>query len=135
MQWNNRVEEFTTPYPITATEDQTIDELYQLMQDLRVRHLPVLRGDAVVGVISDRDLRLARGLSEQHKIQIRAGDLMNTDPVTVHATTPLYEVASRMSERKIGSVLVNDAGGKLLGIFTITDALNALIEISRSSQN
>ncbi len=132
MQWNTRVEKFTTPYPVTATEDQTVDELHQLMQDLSVRHLPVLRGDAVVGVISDRDLRLARGLSEQHKIQIRAGDLMNNDPVTVSATSALHEVALKMSERKIGSVLVNDATGKLLGIFTVTDALNALIEISRS---
>lgn len=133
MQWNTQVEEFTTPYPVTTNEDQTVDELHQLMQDLSVRHLPVLRGDAVVGVISDRDLRLARGLSEQHKIQIRAGDLMNADPVTVSAATPIDEVALKMSERKIGSVLVNDASGKLIGIFTITDALNALIEISRSS--
>lgn len=46
--------------------------------------------------------------------------------------TPLDEVAYVMSERKVGSVIVNEDSGEFLGIFTVTDVLNALIEISRS---
>lgn len=134
MKWKIRVEEYTTPYPITVNEELSIDELNQLMQTHGVRHLPVMRDGAVVGVISDRDLRLASGLSEQHKIQIRAGDLMTTDPITVSADTLLDEVAIKMADLKIGSVIVNDENGDLLGIFTISDALEALIEISSSDQ-
>lgn len=125
------VEEFTTPDPITANEDMTIDDLRRLMEMHGIRHLPVVRGDTVVGVISDRDVRLVLGLSAAEKFQVRAADIMATDPLAVSASTPLDEVAYLMSEKKVGSVLVNDEDGRLLGIFTATDALNALIEIVR----
>lgn len=126
------VEEFTTPDPITATEDMTIDELRRLMEEHGIRHLPVVRGDTVVGVISDRDVRLTLGLPMAEKIQVRAADLMATEPLAMSAATPLDEVAYAMSEQKVGSVLINDEEGKFLGIFTATDALNALIEIIRT---
>jgi len=125
------VEEFTTPNPVTATEDMPIDELRQLMQEFGVRHLPIVRGSRVVGIVSDRDVRVVQGLSLEHSIQVRAGDIMAGDPVTVTAGTPLDEVAYTMSDRKIGSVIVYEDSGEFLGIFTVTDALNALIEVSR----
>lgn len=131
MKWNLPVEEFTTPNPVTVTEELSIGELQELMQAAGVRHLPVVRDGKVVGVVSDRDLRVALGLSTEHKILVRAGDIMAADPVTVTETTPLDEVAFTMSDRKIGSVIVNESSGEFLGIFTVTDALNALIEISR----
>ncbi|HOM14314.1 MAG TPA: CBS domain-containing protein, partial [Rubrivivax sp.] len=52
-------------------------------------------------------------------------------PLTVNAAAPLDEVAYAMSERKVGSAIVNDENGEFLGIFTATDALNALIELTR----
>ncbi len=125
------VEEFTTPNPVTATEDMPIDELRQMMQEFGVRHLPIVRGSRVVGIVSDRDVRVVQGLSLEHSIQVRAGDIMAGDPVTVTAGTPLDEVAYTMSDRKIGSVIVYEDSGEFLGIFTVTDALNALIEVSR----
>lgn len=135
MKWNVPVEEFTTPNPVTATEELSIDELRQLMQQCGVRHLPIVREGRVVGVVSDRDVRVAQGLSAEHQIQVRAADIMATDPVAVTAGTPLDEVAYTMSDRKIGSVIVNEDSGEFLGIFTVTDALNALIEISRSGRS
>ncbi|MBS0304244.1 MAG: CBS domain-containing protein [Proteobacteria bacterium] len=126
------VEEYTTPNPVTATEDLSIEELRQCMDAHGVRHLPVMRGDAVVGVISERDLRLVEGLSREHRFQVQARDLLRTDPVSVRADTPLDDVAYVMSDRKIGSVIVTEADGSFLGIFTVTDALNALIEVSRA---
>jgi|SRR5690606_7295897 len=125
------VEEFTTPDPITATEEMTIDEVRELMETHGIRHLPVLRGEAVVGVISERDVRLASNLTVAEKFQVRAADLMAADPLTVSAATPLDEVAYAMSENKVGSVIVKDEDDRLLGIFTATDALNALIETVR----
>ncbi|HRO59205.1 MAG TPA: CBS domain-containing protein [Burkholderiaceae bacterium] len=127
------VEEFTTPNPITTSEDTPFAEVLRLMIEHGVRHLPVVRDNEVIGVVSDRDLRIARGLSAEHKIQVRAADVMSGDPVSVLADTPLDEVAFTMSDRKIGSVIVNESDGSFLGIFTVTDALNALIEITRAS--
>ncbi|OOG22651.1 histidine kinase [Thioalkalivibrio denitrificans] len=125
------VEEFTTPDPITANEDMTIDDLRNLMEKHGIRHLPVVRGDSVVGVISDRNVRIVSSLPFAEKHQVRAADIMAADPVTVVATMPLEDVAYAMSERKVGSVIVNDEDGKFLGIFTASDALNALVEIVR----
>lgn len=135
MDWNMPVEDFTTPNPVTATEDMSIDALRQLMKEHGVRHLPVMRDGTVVGLVSDRDVRLAQGLSAEHKIQVVAADIMTTDPVTVKASTPLDDVAYIMSDQKIGSVIVNEDSGEFLGIFTSTDALNALIEISRAGRS
>lgn len=131
---NVPVEEFTTPDPVTATEDMGIDELRRLMEEHDVRHLPIVRGDAVVGIISERDVRLVSGLTAAQKLQVRAADIMAENPVAVSASKPLDEVAYIMSANKLGSVIVNDQTGRLLGIFTATDALNALIEIIRSNK-
>lgn len=128
---NLPVEEFTTPDPITVTEDMSIDELNMLMSEHGIRHLPVVRDGMPVGVISDRDVRLFTGLSVAEKFQVCAGDIMSPEPLTVNSTTPLDEVAFLMSENKVGSVIVLE-DGQLLGIFTATDALNALIEVIRS---
>ncbi len=128
---NLPVEEYTTPNPVTAREDMLIDDLRRLMEEHGIRHLPIVRGGTVVGVISDRDARLVAGLDFEQKLQVRAADIMAPDPLTVSAATPLDEVAYAMSEQKIGSVIVNDENGQFLGIFTVTDALNALIEIAR----
>ncbi len=125
------VREFTTPDPVTATENMMIDDLQRLMQSHGIRHLPVVRGEAVVGVISDRDVRLVSGLTAAEKFQVQAADIMATDPLSVNADTPLDEVAYLMSDKKVGSVLVTDDAGEFLGIFTVTDALNALIELVR----
>ncbi|NLY58547.1 MAG: CBS domain-containing protein [Gammaproteobacteria bacterium] len=128
------VEEFTTPDPITADESVMVDDLRLLMEKHGIRHLPIVRGREVVGVVSDRDVRIFSGLSAAEKFQVQASDIMAENPLCVTAGTPLDEVAYRMSERKVGSVIVKDDEGELLGIFTATDALNALIEIVRESR-
>lgn len=124
------VEEFTTPNPVTATEDATMDDLSRLMIEHGIRHIPIMKSASVVGIISDRDLRVISGLDIREKSLICARDIMAKDPFTVSAEATLDEVAFEMSNRKIGSVIVNE-GNSFLGIFTATDALNALIEITR----
>jgi acetoin utilization protein AcuB len=131
MKLNVPVEAFTTPDPVMVPDTASIDDMLERMEQHGVRHLPIVRGGGVVGVVSDRDLRVARGLSAERRNQVMASDIMATDPISVLADTPLDEVAFDMSERKIGSVLVYEEGGEYLGIFTVTDALNALIEVAR----
>lgn len=128
---NLTVEEFTTPNPVTATEDAGVEEMGRLMSEHAIRHLPIARGQQVVGIVSQRDLAVLAGLELEHRAQVRAGDLMSPDPVAVRTPDLLDEVALRMSELKIGSVIVLDEGDTLYGIFTATDALNALVEVVR----
>lgn len=125
------VEEFTTPDPITAGEHCTVEELGQIMKKHGIRHIPITKSNKVIGIVSERDLRLVAILTQLDKQALRASDIMATDPFTVKSSDTLDQVAYEMSKRKIGSVIVNDQSGKFLGIFTVTDALNALIEITR----
>lgn len=125
------VDEYTTPDPITVRPGASIDELQQLLNRHGIRHLPVLSQDRVVGIISDRDIRLVSGLNLAETLQVTAADIMTPDPLSVTADTLLEDVAHLMSEKKVGSVIVNETDGSFLGIFTATDAMNALIEILR----
>ncbi len=129
------VEEFTTPDPIMITLDTALDEIMMLMAGSGVRHLPVVGEGKVVGIISERDLRLYSSLSDAEKYQVKAEDIMSPNPITVSKNMPLDEVAFLMSEKKVGSVIVveND-DDQLFGIFTATDALNALVEIIRKAK-
>jgi acetoin utilization protein AcuB len=131
---NVSVEEYTTPNPVTANEDATAAELNDLMKEHGIRHIPIVRGTDVVGVVSERDLKVIAGLDLHEKSAVRAADIMAADPVSVSSEATLDEVAFEMSKRKIGSVIVNE-GDKVLGIFTVTDALNALIEIAREERD
>lgn len=123
------VEQFITTDPVIGREDMGIDELQALMLKHDIRHLPIVRSDEVVGIVSERDIRLVTGLSSTEKQQIEARDLMATHPVMVAADTQLEDVARLMAEQRIGSVIVNDEDGLLLGIFTATDALHALVQM------
>lgn len=125
------VDEFTTPNPVTADEDTGVEDMGQLMREHGIRHLPITRGGQVVGIVSQRDLAVLKGLDLDKQQQVRAADLMSPDPISVRTSDALDQVAYRMSDLKIGSVIVLDDGGSLYGIFTATDALNALIEVVR----
>jgi len=125
------IQEFTTPYPITAREDSSIDELLDIVKNLKVRHIPIMSDGKITGIVSERDLRIVSALSAREKFLVRANDLMTPDPVTFQSDTSIEDVILEMSEKKIGSVLVANKNGDLQGIFTVTDALDVLVEILR----
>ncbi|MGE4131976.1 MAG: CBS domain-containing protein [Bdellovibrionales bacterium] len=132
---NLAVEEFTTPAPITARESASLNDLRSLMNQHQVRHIPIVSGETVVGLVSDRDLRLVAGLAQSERDQVCARDIMSPDPVTMSGGASLEKVVFEMSEKKIGSVIINDENDQFLGIFTVIDALNALVEIVRATPN
>jgi acetoin utilization protein AcuB len=122
------VDEYTTPSPVTVDADTPMCDLIELMQDKEIRHIPVVSADAAIGIISDRDVRMVMNVEGAQAL--RARDLMHADPFTVESGTSLEDVVFAMSKNKIGSAIVND-NGNIVGIFTSTDALNALVEVLR----
>lgn len=107
-----------------------LDELLRLMSDEGFRHLPVMRGGELAGIISDRDVRLFAGMPAAERAGLTAADIMTEDLLTIDASTPLDEAALQMSANKVSSLIVRE-GDEFLGIFTATDALNALVEVLR----
>ncbi|MCO4793244.1 MAG: CBS domain-containing protein [Bacteriovoracaceae bacterium] len=121
------VSEFTTEDLMVVDIDSSIVEIYHMMKEKGIRHLPVVDGDKAVGIISDRDVRFCSHMDGAACLTAR--EIMSDDPFAVSKNTSLGRVAYEMSNRKVGSVLVFNDNGTLYGIFTTTDALNALVEI------
>ena len=124
-----KVEEFTTPCIHFLNPENTIQEAAKLMNENNIRHLPVLDSNKkVLGIVSERDLYSSYKINPQGDTPIKK--IMKTNPYCTPAHTKIYEVALTMSENKYGSAIIlyeNES----LGIFTSTDALNALIEVVR----
>jgi acetoin utilization protein AcuB len=126
-----KVEEYTSPDPITVTPETPLDRVLALLRENNVRHLPVVEGNKAVGIISDRDVLMVQVIDT---VSLTARDVMTPDPVTYQTTDSLEVVAFELSKRKISSAIINDEDGSLYGVFTSTDALNALVEVLRDSE-
>jgi len=125
---NLTIEEFTTPAPVIVQPQVAVEDAFTLMQRAKVHHLPVEFQGAIVGIISDRDLRPF--LNRHWSRCIMVSDVMSAMPLAVPASLPIGDAAFLMAKNKIGSLLVNDENGELSGIFTTTDVLNALVELT-----
>lgn len=129
---NVLVEEFTTPSPVTAGLEDTIQDVSELMSENEVRHIPIVAGKQVVGILSDRDICVIKSCySDVATLKVNA--VMKGDPYIVDPNTPIEEVVFYMSKEKIGSAIVYSREMDYLGIFTLVDALNSLIEIIRGN--
>lgn len=95
----------------------------------KIRHLPVLQGGALVGVISDRDVQVISSISQLDPSCILVEDAMSQAPYTVLGDAPVFEVARVMADRKLGSAVVLDAHDKVIGVFTTTDGMRVLAEV------
>ena len=123
------IEEFTTPCVHVLQPDQTIEEAVNIMRKYNIRHLPVLDSHKkILGIVSERDLYSSYKTPENETIPVQK--IMKKKPYCVPSQTKIYEVALTMSENKYGSALVLYED-ESLGIFTSTDALNALVEFVR----
>ncbi len=101
------------------------------MQTNDLRHLPVVDDGDVVGVVTDRDLRLVTSWLHSGPFDADAAvsEVMSRDPVTAAPRDPVEEAARLMRRRKIGCLPIIDEG-KLVGIVTGTDLLDALMRMT-----
>jgi acetoin utilization protein AcuB len=121
---------FMTRDPHSIGRDQLLSVADERMRALGVRHLPVLDGGKLVGIVSQRDLLFVETLRDVEPSQVTVEDAMTPDVYVIAPETPLVEVAEAMAEHKYGSAVVMD-GGHLVGIFTTVDALRVLIGVAR----
>ncbi|MBC7173631.1 MAG: CBS domain-containing protein [Polyangiaceae bacterium] len=129
-------EEVMSDNPKSIREDASIGEAVEVFVSADFRHLPVLRGRELVGMLSNRDVqtlitpRLVDIVAlEQLKARYDdpVSELMSTDVVKVYPDTDLGEVIDRMLEEKVGALPVVDADtGDLLGIVSYVDVLRSL---------
>jgi acetoin utilization protein AcuB len=121
------IAEFMTPIPHTVGSEQTITFAQKLMQKYGIRHLPVLHGGELHGIVSDRDLGIVAGLNEVNPDSTTVEEAMTQEAYTVSKDTSLFAVLEEMLEHKYGSAVVVE-GVKIIGIFTTHDSLKLLVE-------
>lgn len=125
-----KVENAMTLFPITITPETTIAAARALMDSYDVRHLPVTNGDHTVGIVSDRDLRVAEavyGARETASAQLAVA-LVGTEMLyEVSPETLLEVVLAEMSRLKVGAAMVVDAG-RLVGVLTTMEACRLFSE-------
>ncbi len=124
------ISECMTKTPHTIEPNQTVASARQKMAKLKVRHLPVLSGGELIGLISERDLDYLAKLVGHGRDECRVEDAMVDELYIVQPDTPLVQAAGEMVARNIGSALVADKKGVLVGIFTTTDALRLISHLA-----
>ena len=119
------VREHMTPSPLTIGPTSSLSKAVKLMRENHVRHLPVVDGGRVVGVLSQRDILIMESLPGVNPTEVRVDEAMVRDVFTVGPEAPVGEVIETMIDRKLGSTIVCE-GDRVLGVFTTIDALRAL---------
>ena len=118
-----------TKEPVTVAPDDLLIRASHKMQAGGFRRLPVVSDGKLVGIVTERDLREHRG----HLEHIKINGMMTENPVTVTPATTLEEAAQILLERQIGGLPVV-ADGRLIGIITASDILNAFLDVMGASQ-
>ncbi|HEY6923388.1 MAG TPA: CBS domain-containing protein [Steroidobacteraceae bacterium] len=136
MKRNPQVVAFMTPFPYSIDIDAPLQTAHNMMREHHFRHLPVTSGSAIVGMLTDRDIKLVLGpeLGCPSEKELLVRDAYVEQPCIVAASTPVALVARTMANKHIGSAIVTK-GDKLVGIFTVTDACRALADVIDGSSH
>jgi acetoin utilization protein AcuB len=128
-----KVQDIMTTPAVTVGLDMPVLEARQVMERQRIRHLPVTDGGRLMGIVTDRDIRLnmpspATSLSVWEInfliAKLTVGSVMRRAVITIDAHRDAAEAARIMLDHKIGALPVVD-GGAVVGIVTETDMLRA----------
>lgn len=121
--------------PVTLEADDVLDLADDVMSLGRIRHIPIVEGERVVGVVSQRDLfysALVKALGFKQREQkdlmrtLRVREVMSQPVITVPADVSVKEAARLMAEKKIGCLPVVE-GEKLVGLVTEADILRYVV--------
>src|SRR5687768_2408363 len=133
-----------TPNVITAAPHTTLADALSLTRGNRIRHLPIMENDQVVGLVTDRDLRLAMPpvwASDADHNELRdamhtrtVAEVMVKNIISTTPDTPIEDAARTLYEHRIGCLPVMQ-DGELIGIITETDVLRAFVELFGVDEN
>jgi acetoin utilization protein AcuB len=142
------VKEYMTPNPMSVVEEASVMETAELMKEKKVRRFPVLRGDKLIGIVTDRDLRSAAPsqvvsfdvqerqlMPELHSLlaNIKIKDVMSHEVVTIDPEQTIVAAAQLMLNRRVSGLPVVESQGRLLGIITETDIFRVLVDLCGAS--
>lgn len=125
------IQKYMTTVPHTIGAEQTLAKAEKMMREYKIRHLPVLQAGQLVGILSDRDIKLVESFRDVDPEKVKVDEAFTPDPYITSPSANLEEVCAEMVLHRYGCVLVCD-NKKLVGIFTWIDALKAFDSLMHS---
>jgi len=131
-----KVKNWMTPSPLTLTEDDIVKTAVTHVLRNRIRHIPILRGGTLVGIVTDRDLKralpsvVAGSSPEEYQSfmdSTKLRDVMSANPMTCGPESDMLEVVRLFVENKFGAIPVLE-DERIVGIITQTDAMQAFLQ-------
>jgi acetoin utilization protein AcuB len=129
-----KVVDVMTKNPVSISPSETVAQAEELMAENRIRQLPVVEDRALVGIVTDRDLRsflsgplLSTPAERDRALNTSIGDVMTTEPLSLAPDDKLQDAVELLVEEKIGGVPVVDASEGLVGIVTYIDVLRCFL--------
>jgi len=132
----NNVRDWMTANPITVDTKTTLPEAHRIMKDRRIRRLPVVDRNQLIGIVTLGDVREAEpsdattlSIFELHYLlaKLTIGEIMTREPITISINGTIREAAKMMLQHKIGGLPVME-DGKLVGIITESDIFRVLAQ-------
>jgi CBS domain-containing protein len=117
---DQKVREIMTPNPVGVYFDQTIGETARIMRDSAVGAVLVVNGDALVGVVTDRDL-VVRGIAAGAGLDSPVGPVCSPKLVSVAADADISEAQGLIRENAVRRLPVVEAGGQVVGMVSLSD--------------
>ena len=136
------VRDWMTPKPIIISQNSPLRDAYWLMIDNKVRRLPVMDDEHLVGIVTLEDLRRAEPPTGIGLDLVKITDMlsrmtvrqvMTKDPKTIAPDAPLIEAARMMLEHEVSTLPVME-DSQLLGIITESDIFRAFVELGEKKQ-
>jgi acetoin utilization protein AcuB len=131
------VEDVMTRDVVTLTPEHTLLDAINLLRSKRIRHLPIVEGQKLVGIVTDRDVKRAtpsvvagvgRDEYDSSLLTIKLAQLMTREPTTVLRKSALKNAVEIFINRKVGALPVVD-DGHLVGILTEIDILRVAYDL------
>lgn len=132
-------QDLMTANPSTVTPKASIAEAWDLMRELDARHVPVVDGDVLVGMLSDRDIGsfdVGRLLTEEGADALRRRlarpvvQLMSSDVIAAEPETSMSELITLFLEHKVGAIpVVMPDSRRIVGIVSYIDVLRAVQDL------
>jgi acetoin utilization protein AcuB len=137
-----KVRRWMTSDPKTIKEDDFVKTAVMLVLENRIRHLPVVRGESLVGIVSDRDLKrampsvVAGATAEEYQAfmdETYIEQVMTANPITCTPDTHLIDLVREFCEHKVGAIPAVE-GERVVGIVTQTDMMQAFLRVLERQQ-
>lgn len=131
------VEDVMTRNVVTLTPGQTLRDAINLLRREHIRHLPVVEGQKLVGIVTDRDVKRAtpsvlagigHGEYDNALSTIKVAQLMTREPITVSSRSALKGAVETFINNSVGALPVVD-DGQLVGILTDIDILRVACDL------